>query len=77
MWQKSDAWLKLKWRDFKWNSHILVRQADPEREAICLSNELHVCMVLEVVDTRQVTSTLITLFQGLVPSQLSGYDLIV
>ena len=77
MWQKSNALLKLKWKDFMWNSYILVRQADPEREAICLSNELHMCMVLQVVDTRQVASTLITLFQSLVPTQLLGYDLIV
>lgn len=60
----------------KQNSHILVRQANPEREAVRLGNELHMFTLLEVVDTCQVASTLTTLFQGLVPTQPSGHNLI-
>lgn len=60
----------------KKNSYILVRQANPEREAVGLGEEIHVCALIAVVDARQVATAPATLFQSLVPAQRPGQDLI-
>lgn len=54
----------------------MVGQANPEREAVRLGDELHMRAVLDVVDARQVASTLTARFQSLVPTQFAGHHLV-
>lgn len=57
-------------------AYILLGQAHPQRETVCLGDVSYMWNVVEVVHTGQVSPQLSTLLKGLVPGQRLGQNFV-